>query len=103
MEICKCSWFGIKLRDRKEVFNYCLMTKEAKQRLTTFIVALILYLPNLGLVPFWEWDEPAYAGASREMLVSKDFVLPQLNNQIFLLYCVSLLFRLILYENLLCN
>ena len=61
------------------------MTKETKQRFATFIVALILYLPNLGLVPFWEWDEPAYAGASREMLASKDFVLPQLNNQIFLL------------------
>lgn len=47
--------------------------------LALFFVAFVLFLPWLGRVHLFDWDEINFAEAAREMLVSKDFLAVQID------------------------
>ncbi|MEN9811213.1 MAG: hypothetical protein RLZZ488_2780 [Pseudomonadota bacterium] len=47
--------------------------------LALFFVAFVLFLPWLGSVHLFDWDEINFAEAAREMLVSKDFLAVQID------------------------
>ncbi|MGZ3958363.1 MAG: ArnT family glycosyltransferase, partial [Flavisolibacter sp.] len=45
--------------------------------------AAILFLPFLGSTHLFDWDEVNFAEASREMLITKNYFIPQINFQPF--------------------
>src|SRR4029077_18391148 len=47
------------------------------------IASLILFIPFLGAVHLFDWDEINFAEASREMLVTHNYSIPQINFQPF--------------------
>src|SRR3981081_42460 len=58
----------------------------AKRIPAEFIIiigASILFLPFLGLTHLFDWDEVNFAEASREMLVTHNYSIPQINFQPF--------------------
>ncbi|MGR3311023.1 MAG: ArnT family glycosyltransferase [Candidatus Brocadiales bacterium] len=73
-----------------------------KTRLIIIILILfssVLFLFDLGKRGLWAPDEPTYAQVAREMWVSKDFILPHLNGEIYsqkppLLFWLIILFSL---------
>ena len=48
-----------------------------------FIIAALLFMPLLGQVHLFDWDEINFAESAREMLVSRDFFHVQINYMIF--------------------
>jgi 4-amino-4-deoxy-L-arabinose transferase-like glycosyltransferase len=50
-----------------------------KLLLGIFLFALLLFLPNLGAVHLFDWDEINFAECAREMLVSKDYLTVQVD------------------------
>ena len=56
----------------------CLQRSQAAVPLLLAFCAL-LYLPQLGVMPLWEPDEPRYAEVAREMVASGDLVTPRCN------------------------
>ncbi len=57
---------------------------DSKDRLVVFlliVLALALFFINLGATGLFDADEPAYAGAAREMLARGDWVTPYFNGQ----------------------
>ena len=47
------------------------------------LASIILFLPFLGSVHLFDWDEVNFAEASREMLITHDYSIPQINFQPF--------------------
>jgi 4-amino-4-deoxy-L-arabinose transferase-like glycosyltransferase len=47
------------------------------------ILAAILFIPFLGATHLFDWDEINFAEASREMLLTKNYAIPQINFQPF--------------------
>src|SRR6476661_5337020 len=45
--------------------------------------ALVLFLPFLGSTHLFDWDEVNFAESSREMLVSGNYAIPQIDFQPF--------------------
>lgn len=52
--------------------------------LTLTIIGLVFFLPFLGSVHLFDWDEINFAESSREMLVSKNFFQVQINYEPFM-------------------
>ena len=52
-------------------------------------LAIILFLPGLGLIHLFDWDEINFAEAAREMIVTKNYLTVQIRNQ----YCLRHLER----------
>ena len=48
-----------------------------------FVGAVLLFVPFLGLVHLFDWDEVNFAEASREMLATGNYSIPQINYQPF--------------------
>ena len=48
------------------------------------IIGLVFFLPFLGSVHLFDWDEINFAESSREMLVSKNFFQVQINYEPFM-------------------
>lgn len=47
------------------------------------VVAALLFIPWLGATHLFDWDEINFAEASREMLVTKNYAIPQINFEPF--------------------
>src|SRR5882672_4300246 len=47
------------------------------------ILAAVLYVPGLGAPALWEPDEGRYAEIAREMVVSRDYVTPRNNFELY--------------------
>ena len=47
------------------------------------LAAIILFIPFLGMVHLFDWDEINFAEASREMLITHNYSIPQINFQPF--------------------
>jgi 4-amino-4-deoxy-L-arabinose transferase-like glycosyltransferase len=43
----------------------------------------LLYLPNLGAYDLWAPDEPRFGQVAREMLMSGNWIVPHVNNQVY--------------------
>ncbi len=52
-------------------------------QLAIVIIAAFLYLPFLGSVHLFDWDEINFAESAREMILSKDYLTVQINFQAF--------------------
>jgi len=48
-----------------------------------FLIALVLYLPNLGGPGLWDIDEARFASCSAELLRSGNWIVPQLNGEVY--------------------
>lgn len=48
-----------------------------------FLIAVILYLPNLGGPVLWDVDEAEFSSCSAEMFRSGDWIVPQLNGKVY--------------------
>ena len=48
-----------------------------------FIIALVLYLPNLGGPALWDVDEARFASCSAELLRTGNWIVPQLNGEVY--------------------
>jgi len=48
-----------------------------------FLVAMVLYLPNLGGPTLWDIDEARFATCSAELLRSGNWIVPQLNGEVY--------------------
>ena len=48
-----------------------------------FVFSVLFYIPFLGGVHLFDWDEINFAEIAREMLVSRDYLRPQINFQPF--------------------
>ena len=44
-----------------------------------FVIAVFLYVPFLGQVHLFDWDEINFAEAAREMIVTKNWLSVQIN------------------------
>lgn len=51
--------------------------------ITIAVIAAILFIPYLGTVPLFDWDEANFAESAREMIVSGDYFTVQINYQTF--------------------
>ena len=51
--------------------------------LIIIVVAALLFIPWLGATHLFDWDEINFAEASREMLVTKNYAIPQINFEPF--------------------
>jgi len=49
----------------------------------TFLLALVLYLPNLGSPVLWDVDEARFASCSAELLRTGNWIVPQLNGEVY--------------------
>jgi 4-amino-4-deoxy-L-arabinose transferase-like glycosyltransferase len=54
-----------------------------RYQLFIFLLALIFFVPFLGGVHLFDWDEINFAESAREMILSKDFLTVQINYQPF--------------------
>lgn len=52
-------------------------------RILAALSALLLWLPGLGAVPLFDWDEINFAEVSREMVISGQYLQPTINFQPF--------------------
>lgn len=57
--------------------------KNVRTELLIVLVALLLFVPGLGAVHLFDWDEINFAEISREMLVTGDYMRPQVDFQPF--------------------
>jgi len=48
-----------------------------------FLIAIVLYLPNLGGPVLWDIDEARFATCSAELLRSGNWIVPQLNGEVY--------------------
>jgi 4-amino-4-deoxy-L-arabinose transferase-like glycosyltransferase len=56
-----------------------LKLKEYKASLYIILLGIILYLPFLGGVHLFDWDEINFAESAREMIVSGNYLSVQIN------------------------
>lgn len=71
--------------------EYRLRTFDNKWRITNLFLfnlfvaigAALLFIPYLGTVPLFDWDEANFAESAREMIVSGDYFTVQINFQTF--------------------
>lgn len=47
------------------------------------LAAMLLFIPQLGAVHLFDWDEVNFAEASREMLITHNYSIPQINFEPF--------------------
>ncbi len=59
------------------------MMKSARTELFIVLIALLLFVPGLGAVHLFDWDEINFAEIAREMLVTGDYMRPQVDFQPF--------------------
>ncbi len=59
------------------------MIKSTRTEPLIVLLALLLFVPGLGAVHLFDWDEINFAEISREMLVTGDFMRPQVDFQPF--------------------
>ena len=59
------------------------MSREQKIQLIIALGAMVLFLPFLGVVHLFDWDEINFAEASREMIVTGNYSLVQIDFQAF--------------------
>ncbi len=57
--------------------------KIARPELLIILVALLLFVPGLGAVHLFDWDEINFAEIAREMIVTGDYLRPQVDFQPF--------------------
>ena len=57
--------------------------KTARTELLIVLVALLLFVPGLGAVHLFDWDEINFAEIAREMIVTGDYLRPQIDFQPF--------------------
>ncbi|HMH31405.1 MAG TPA: glycosyltransferase family 39 protein [Puia sp.] len=60
-----------------------MLLKRFPPTLLIGVAAVILFIPFLGMVHLFDWDEINFAEASREMLVTHNYSIPQINFQPF--------------------
>ena len=51
--------------------------------ITIFLIGVVLFVPFLGQVHLFDWDEINFAECAREMIVSKDYLRMQINYRPF--------------------
>ena len=59
------------------------MLKERRTELLIVLAALLLFVPGLGAVHLFDWDEINFAEISREMIATGDYIRPQVNYRPF--------------------
>lgn len=59
------------------------MMKSARTELLIVLTALLFFVPGLGAVHLFDWDEINFAEIAREMLVTGDYMRPQVDFQPF--------------------
>ena len=59
------------------------MMKSARTELLLVLTALLLFVPGLGAVHLFDWDEINFAEIAREMIVTGDYMRPQVDFQPF--------------------
>jgi 4-amino-4-deoxy-L-arabinose transferase-like glycosyltransferase len=57
--------------------------RKVPAELIIIIAGALLFIPFLGLTHLFDWDEINFAEASREMLVTKNYAIPQINFEPF--------------------
>lgn len=60
-----------------------VILKERNHQVVLFLLSLIFFYPFLGGVHLFDWDEINFAEIAREMIVSGDYLRPQINFQPF--------------------
>lgn len=63
----------------ESAFNLFQMTKKLQPYLLLTVLASVLFLPFLGNVHLFDWDEINFAESAREMLLTGDFFQVQIN------------------------
>ncbi len=59
------------------------MTGPRRTEALIALLALLLFVPGLGAVHLFDWDEINFAEIAREMLVTGDYLRPQMNFEPF--------------------
>lgn len=54
-----------------------------KNKLLIFLISIVFFMPFLGAVHLFDWDEINFAEIAREMVVTGDYLRPQINYQLF--------------------
>ena len=60
-----------------------MLTNDLRYYGILFFLALVLYLPNLGSPVLWDVDEARFASCSAELLRSGNWIVPQLNGEVY--------------------
>jgi len=59
------------------------MQRQSLALIGLLLLAAALFLINLGGYDLWPPDEPRFAQIAREMLQSRDFIVPHINNEVY--------------------
>lgn len=60
-----------------------MLLRKLPPELLIAILAALIFIPFLGATHLFDWDEINFAEASREMLITKNYAIPQINFQPF--------------------
>lgn len=60
-----------------------MLTRDSINKLTIIILSLVFFVPCLGGVHLFDWDEINFAEIAREMIVTGDYLRPQINFEPF--------------------
>lgn len=54
-----------------------------RNKILIIVASILFFMPFLGQVHLFDWDEINFAEIAREMVITKDYLRPQINYQIF--------------------